>query len=156
MKTLKVLLVGESWISHSSHIKGFDHFSSSSYETGHYYLKKALEKDGTIELIHMPSHLATEEFPYTLDGLDKYDVIILSDIGSSSLLLNRKVFVDGEVSPNRLTLINEWVKRGGGFCMAGGYLSFGGFSGSAKYHHTPIEPILPVDVYPYDDKSRST
>lgn len=152
MNKINVLLVGESWITHSSHIKGFDHFPTSNYETGHYYLKKALEKIGNINLVHLPSHQATEEFPDSLDGLKEYDVIMLSDIGSNSLLLNRKVFLEGEVAPNRLKLISEWVSNGGGFCMAGGYLSFGGFQGAAKYHNTPIEPILPVDVYPYDDR----
>jgi len=88
MNKINVLLVGESWISHSSHIKGFDHFSGSNYETGHYYLNKALEKNGNINLIHLPSHLATEEFPDSLEGLKEYDVIMLSDIGSNSLLLN--------------------------------------------------------------------
>jgi uncharacterized membrane protein len=153
MKEVSILLVGESWITHGSHIKGFDHFSNSIYETGHHYLKTALEKaSGKFILEHMPSHLATENFPETIEELNKYDVVIFSDIGSNSLLLSKKVFIEGKTAPNRLKLVKEWVEAGGGFCMCGGYMSFGGFQGAAKFHRTPIEEILPVDIFPYDDR----
>jgi len=152
MGNIRVLLVGESWISQGTHIKGFDYFSSSAYETGHFYLQAALDKAGKFELEHMPSHIAAEAFPESLDDLRKYDVIIFSDIGSNTLLLSRKVFVEGKTAPNRLRIVKEWVEEGGGFCMCGGYLSFGGFQGTAKYHKTPIEEILPVSIYPYDDR----
>jgi uncharacterized membrane protein len=36
--------------------------------------------------------------------------------------------------------------------MVGGYLSFQGINGSARYHGTPIEEILPVEIHPYDDR----
>ena len=132
--------------------KDFDHFSTSNYETGHYYLKKALEKNKNINLIHLPSHQATEEFPDSIEDLKEYDVIMLSDIGSNSLLLNRKVFVEGEVAPNRLKLISEWVSNGGGFLYGRWLPLICWLPRGCKYHNTPIEPILPVDVYPYDDR----
>jgi uncharacterized membrane protein len=49
-------------------------------------------------------------------------------------------------------MVAEFVERGGGFVMVGGYLSFAGFNGIARYHGTIIEEILPVDVFPYDDR----
>ena len=152
MKKTRILLVGESWVSHGSHIKGFDHFSTSMFETGDFYLKAVFESSPKFEYIHMPSHEATENFPESIEGLRKYDVIIFSDVGSNSLLLSRKVFIEGKTAPNRLNLIKQWVAEGGGFCMCGGYLSFGGFQGSAIYHHSSIEEILPVDILPYDDR----
>jgi uncharacterized membrane protein len=152
MKKIRVLLVGESWISVGSHHKGFDHFSSGTYETGNAYLQKAFDASTFIECTHMPSHLASEAFPETLEELRKYDVVILSDIGSNTLLLSRKVFVEGKTAPNRLRLIQSWVGEGGGFCMCGGYLSFSGIQSSAKYYRTPIEEILPVQIYPFDDR----
>jgi uncharacterized membrane protein len=79
-------------------------------------------------------------------------VIILSDIGSNSLLLPPQVFAQGRRFPNRLKLLREWVHRGGGLMMAGGYLSFQGFQGKANYHRTPLEEALPVDIDPYDDR----
>ncbi|MGE0075886.1 MAG: glutamine amidotransferase [Sphaerochaetaceae bacterium] len=152
MKMVKVLLVGESWMSVSTHHKGFDHFSSATYETGHYFLKKAFDESKFIEYTHMPAHEAAERFPETLEELYPYDVVILSDIGANTLLLSRKVFIEGHIAPNRLRLINDWVSKGGGLCMCGGYLSFAGFQASAKYFRTPIEEVLPVQIYPFDDR----
>jgi uncharacterized membrane protein len=152
MENIKVLLVGESWMSQSTHHKGFDYFSSSTYETGHAYLLEAFKEDGGIECIHLSGHEASEKFPETLEELQQYDVVILSDIGSNSLLLSRKVFLEGQRAPNRLSLIKEYVNSGGGFCMAGGYLSFAGIESKAKYFRTPIEEILPVSIYPFDDR----
>ena len=36
--------------------------------------------------------------------------------------------------------------------MFGGYLSFQGINGVARYKNTPIERILPVNILPYDDR----
>ncbi|MCF7945562.1 MAG: glutamine amidotransferase [Spirochaetia bacterium] len=49
-------------------------------------------------------------------------------------------------------MLKQWVGEGGGFCMYSGYLSFAGFQAAAKYYRTPIEEILPVDIYPFDDR----
>lgn len=152
MKPIKVMLVGESWFSESSHHKGFDHFSSGIYETGQEHMRNALEADKEIEYTHLAGHLAGEEFPSSIEELSRYDVIILSDIGANSLLLSRRVFVEGKTSVNRLQLIREWVKGGGALCMCGGYLSFAGIQASAKYFRTPIEEVLPVDIYTFDDR----
>ena len=40
----KVLLAGESWMSFTTHVKGFDTFYTSVYETGEKFLKAALEE----------------------------------------------------------------------------------------------------------------
>ncbi len=69
---IRVLCVGESWISHDQYHKGFDYFSSSAYETGHFYLQAALDKAGEFEL-YMPSHIASEAFPESIDDLRKYE-----------------------------------------------------------------------------------
>jgi uncharacterized membrane protein len=62
------------------------------------------------------------------------------------------VWIDGEVFPNRLDLVKEYVEQGGSFMMVGGYLSFQGINGSARYRQTAIEKILPVSILPYDDR----
>ncbi len=152
MKTIRVLLAGESWVSVSTHHKGFDYFSSGMYETGHGFLKKALEDSEYIEYTHIPGHLVSEQFPESMEELSKYDVVILSDVGANTLLLSRKVFLEGKPSVNRLRLLKEWVGQGGSLCMCGGYLSFSGIQGAAKYYRTPLEEILPVDIYTFDDR----
>ena len=42
----KVLLAGESWMMYTTHVKGFDAFYTSKYETGEKWLKAALEEGG--------------------------------------------------------------------------------------------------------------
>ena len=48
--------------------------------------------------------------------------------------------------PNRLAVIEQYVRDGGGLLMIGGYLSFAGIEGKARYHDTPVEAALPVVI----------
>lgn len=146
----KVLLVGESWISYSVHVKGFNFFPTAFYEEGLAPLREAL--DGFAELTHMPAHLAATEFPSKLEDLRAYDVVLFSDIGSDTLLLHPDTFLHLKATPNRLRLVQEYVEQGGGFGMIGGYMSFGGYEGKAHYHGSAIEEILPTEIAPYDDR----
>jgi uncharacterized membrane protein len=151
MSKIRVLLVGESWVSSSTHLKGWDFFSSTVYETGVEYLEKALVGAG-FDFEHMPSHVAAREFPLIEKDLEDYDVLILSDIGANTLLLHPDTWVKGQATPNRLKLVGEWVRKGGGLAMCGGYYSFAGIYGAAKYYRTPIETILPVSIHCFDDR----
>jgi uncharacterized membrane protein len=151
MADIRVLLAGESWVSTTTHLKGFDFFSTTSYDTGLFYLQSALTSAG-MSFTHLPNHLADVQFPTTLDGLSQYDVIILSDIGSNTLLLHPDTFLRGRSTPNRLKLLQEWVGQGGGLAMCGGYYSFAGIYGAARYHRTPVETVLPVTILPHDDR----
>jgi uncharacterized membrane protein len=146
-----VLLVGESWVSTSTHIKGFDFFSSSLYAIGGDFLISALQKQG-IQMKHLPGHEAAKDFPFKLEDLQRFDVVILSDVGANTLLLPPETFLEGKRVPNRLELIKEYVLRGGGLVMAGGYLSFQGIYGAARYSKSPIEDVLPVALLPVDDR----
>ena len=147
----RVLLAGESWISATSDVKGFDAIDRSQLEIGARPLLEALRAEQH-EVTHLPSHAVAADFPATLEALDAYDVVILSDIGANSLLLHPQVFAHGRPFPNRLALLADWVRRGGGLMMAGGYLSFQGFQAKANFHATPIEDVLPVEILPYDDR----
>jgi len=151
MAKIKFLLAGESWVSNSTHYKGWDFFSSTVYETGVEYLEKAFDNTD-IEMIHMPSHLAAKEFPLSLDALRQYDVICLSDIGANTLLLHPDTWLAGKSTPNRLKLLVEWVQKGGGLMMCGGYYSFAGIYAGAKYYRSPLETILPVNIHTLHDR----
>ena len=54
---MRVLLAGESWISNSTHYKGFDSFSSTTFETGaDHFIADAASQGITVEqlsLIHI-------------------------------------------------------------------------------------------------------
>lgn len=148
---MKVLFAGESWVINSTHIKGFDQFTETKYGEGGKWLIEALEGAG-IEVDYMPCHIAAERFPTTLEEMEEYDVIILSDIGSNTLLLTEDVFAKGKRMPNRLQLVKEFVENGGGFAMMGGYMTFQGIDGKGKYAHTVIADILPVRMMESDDR----
>lgn len=147
----KVLLAGESWISATTEFKGFDSFTSTKLEIGCAEFIASLEKAGH-QVTHLCGHAVPEHFPWTIDELNRYDVVILSDIGSNSFLLPPRVFDKGQQIPNRLDLLRQWVGAGHGLMMAGGYLSFSGLEGKAHYHGTAVEEVLPVSISPYDDR----
>lgn len=146
-----VLLVGESWVSSSTHFKGFDQFGSVTFHTGAKRFVAGMEKLGH-SVTYMQAHDAAEQFPTDLEGLSDYDVIILSDIGANTLLLHPDVWLRGERVPNRLSVIEEWTRQGGGLVMIGGYFSFQGIDGRARWRNTPVENALPVRCLPYDDR----
>jgi uncharacterized membrane protein len=147
----KILIAGESWVKHISHIKGFDIFTSCEYETGVTWLKEALEKGG-YEVVHLPGHDVQDLFPGTPKELAKYAAVVLSDIGANSLQLAGRTFNRSEVFPDRTESIKTYVENGGGFCMIGGYLSFSGIDAKARYGQTAIGDILPVKVLDRDDR----
>lgn len=151
---MRVLLAGESWVSAATDFKGFDDFTHTQVEIGCAELLEALRNNGH-DVTHMYSHDVAKQFPESRDGLADYDVVILSDVGANTLLLHPDVFGRGTPRPNRLHVLAEWVRAGGGLAMAGGYLSFQGFQGKANYHGTAIEDILPVEILPYDDRQET-
>ncbi|MBA3450225.1 MAG: cytoplasmic protein [Chloroflexia bacterium] len=150
-KPRRILLAGESWIMHTIHEKGVDSFTTTDYGTGHQWLQAALEA-GDWSVDFLPNHLAPAAFPTTMDELQGYDVVILSDIGANSLLLSPDTFVRSLSAPNRLVLLRDWVAAGGGLVMVGGYLTFQGIEGKGQYAGSPIEEALPVTIHRYDDR----
>ena len=148
---INVLLAGESWISNSTHYKGFDSFNSVTFHTGHGPLMKALA-GSEINLTFMPGHEVAENFPSDLKSLNKFDVVIISDIGANSLLLPASTWLSSQRQPDRLELLAEWTANGGGLAMMGGYLSFQGIEGKAFYAGSAVERVLPVQISRFDDR----
>lgn len=146
----RALLVGESEILHEIRHKGFDSFHMTSTHSDAGPFLAALRAQGH-EVDWMSTERASEEFPFDQTGLADYDVVILSDVGSNTLLLPRAVH-EGVPRPNRLEVLREWVFGGGALLMCGGWMSFAGMHGAARYHRTPAERALPVSILPYDDR----
>lgn len=147
----RILIAGESWMSYTTHVKGFDAFYTSTYEEGVKWLQDALIQGG-YEVDFMPNHKASAEFPSTMESLSRYDALFLSDIGSNTLLISDKTFIHSQCMPNRCDLIKNYVLGGGGFCMVGGYLSFSGIDGKARYGQTAVAEVLPVRIFDADDR----
>jgi uncharacterized membrane protein len=147
----RVLLAGESWIMHTIHQKGFDDFRTTAYGEGHQWLSGAL-KSGGFEVDYLPNHVANEKFPLTVEELSAYGAVLLSDIGANTLLLHPDTFVKSVSLPNRLVSIRDYVARGGGLVMVGGYLTFQGIDAKGRYAGSPVEEALPVTMLTVDDR----
>ena len=113
LKSRPALLVGESWMTVTTHHKGFNHFVSGGYETGLAWFRGAMEERG-VEFVHMPAHEAAEDFPLEQGGLEEYGAVTLSDVGADTLLLHPRTWLHGERTPNRVRLIAEYVEGVGG------------------------------------------
>lgn len=147
----KVLLVGESWVTYSQHIKGFDSFFTSRYEEGVQWIRAAIQKAG-YQFDYISNTYAAEKFPCKAEDLAQYDAVFLSDIGSNTLLLTDQCFMRGQQGTNRMELLRDYVLAGGGLCMIGGYMSFTGIDAKARYGSTALAEVLPVRCLDIDDR----
>jgi len=126
-------------------------FTESSYHEAVGVLTDAFQSEG-VETAHMPCHVAATDFPSTVEEITQYDAVVLSDIGYNTLAVPPATFSDFERVPNRLQLIEDYVRGGGGLLMIGGYLSFQGINGKGGYRGTPVERTLPVSLEQFDDR----
>ena len=148
---IRVLVIGESWVKHTVHMKGFDQFHTTEYEEGGGAFLDSLA-DAGFEVTYIRAHEVSARFPTTLDELSLHDVVVLSDIGANSFLLTDDVFLRSEPSVNRLSLLSDYVRRGGGLVMIGGYMSFSGIDGRARFGMSPLADVLPVATLNHDDR----
>jgi uncharacterized membrane protein len=148
---LRVLVVGESWIKHTVHLKGFDQFHSTEYEEGAGVFLGALETSG-FEVTYIRAHEISSRFPKTREELDRFDAVVVSDVGANSFLLCDETFLRSEITVNRLSLLAEYVGSGGGLIMVGGYMSFTGIDGRARFGMSPLAAAMPVVMLDHDDR----
>jgi len=81
----KILIVGESVYKIHTHFKGF-----ASYETG--YASLGLDNfisrfaDSGLEITFMPNQEVSHRFPSSIEAMQKYDAIVISDAPADSFL----------------------------------------------------------------------
>ena len=150
--TAKVLVAGESWVKHTVHMKGFDQFHSTEYEEGGGAFLESLAEAG-IDVTYVRAHEISGKFPRDRAALEAYDAVVLSDIGANSFLLSDETFLRSEVTTNRLAELSAYVEGGGGLVMIGGYLSFSGIDGRARFGQSPLAGVLPVTMPDRDDRA---
>ena len=105
------------------------------------YLREALESGG-YEVTYVPNHHAQDGLPFTGQEYAAYDAVILSDIGSNTLLLPSATFGRSEKRPNRCQAIRDYVLDGGALVMIGGYMSFTGIDAKARYGSTALADVF--------------
>lgn len=145
------LFAGESWNTYATHTKGTTAYTTAGYAEGATELIDGLRSNGH-QVNYLPNHEVVEGFPYSASDLSKFDAVILSDVPADALLLPKAVFVDGQRRPNRFKALKEYVGQGGALLMIGGYMSFAGFEGRARYAATSIADIMPVEIAGVDDR----
>lgn len=150
MQKTKILFAGESAVISTTHTKGMDSFTHHSYgEAARYILPKLREND--IDIDYLPCHDVMAKFPLSVEELKQYQCVVTSDLGSNSLLFHPNVLRSTRM-PNRLEVLREYVRGGGGFLMIGGYMSFAGVENKARFHDTELEEMMPVEILDHDDR----
>jgi len=154
MTQINVLYVGDSETVISRYAVGADVFEQSYFNDNGRYLRNALAGHAGITVRHIIPANVPSEFPTTDEELAAYDVVIFSDVGYNSMIFYPGLTPPYQypLGPDRCQLVADFVARGGGFVMVGGYLSFAGLNGIARYHGTVIEEALPVTIAPHDDR----
>jgi uncharacterized membrane protein len=158
MEKIKVLYVGDSEIVLSKYIVGADSFEQANYNDNAHFFRDAMATLPYIELRHINPHDVPYQFPKSMEELEKYDVLIFSDVGYNSMIFyaGLKPPYEYPLGPDRVKMVKEFVEKGGGFVMSGGYLSFAGINAIGRWHNTPVEEILPVSISPHDDRIEAT
>lgn len=147
----RILVAGESSVTYHVHHKGITTYGEASHAVELGRFLEALEAGGW-QTDHIPNHTAAKTFPASAEALAPYGVVVLSDITSDTLLLHPDTTVRGERTPDRLRLIGEHVDGGAGLLMIGGYMSFSGIEGKARYQATRLRDVLPVEMLGIDDR----
>lgn len=155
MQPVKVLYVGDSEVVLNRYLVGVDVIEQSYFNDNGRFFREAFKDDPSVEVRHITPHGVGTEFPRTLDELKAYDVLIFSDVGYNSM-----IFYPGLIppyvyplGPDRLGMVRQFVAGGGGFLMVGGYLSFAGINGIARWFETEIERLLPIEILRHDDRA---
>lgn len=144
-----VLLAGETFMVTSTVAKGYDVSSSAMLVNGAGRFISALSNAG-LSVKQLGGEQCEAEFPRTIAGLNAFSAVVLSDVGALSILQTPEAR-QGLPGVNRLEVLRQWVHSGGGLMMAGGYSSFQGMDGMARFHGTPLEHCLPVECLPHSD-----
>lgn len=154
MEPIQVLYVGDSEVVLNRYLVGADVIEQSYFNDNGRWFRDAMANEASIKVRHITPHGVATEFPTSLHELKTYDVVIFSDVGYNSM-----IFYPGltppyvyPLGPDRVGMVREFVVQGGGFLMVGGYLSFAGLNGIARWGGTEIEEILPVSIARHDDR----
>ena len=155
MQPLKVLYVGDSEIVLNRYLVGADVIEQSYFNDNGRYFREAMASQPTVEVRHITPHGVATEFPVTLSELQAYDIVIFSDVGYNSLIFYPGLTPPYQypLGPDRIGMVRAFVEQGGGFLMVGGYLSFAGLNGIARWSGTDVETLLPVSIASQDDRA---
>jgi uncharacterized membrane protein len=146
---MHVLLAGETFSATTSVATGSEVVTTSSWTNGATAFVAALAEAG-VAVTQLGGERCGAEFPSTMEALDRYAAVIISDVGALTLLMTPATRA-GRPGVNRLELLKAYVMAGGGLMLAGGYMGFQGMFGTARFHDTAVEDVLAVRCLPHGD-----
>lgn len=157
---IRVLYAGDSGLTAGTVSAGSNFFYDQrgvSVEIAAQKILDAWRRNPRYEVTYMTGWDALAKFPETPEALAAYDVVILSDVDSDSLVLYPpERSMRAPMGPNRLKSIRDYVWRGGALLMIGGYATFTGRHNAGNYHGTPVEEALPVECLAANDDRMET
>ncbi len=155
MQPLKILYVGDSEIVLNRYLVGADVIEQSYFNDNGRFFREAMASQPMVEVRHITPHGVATQFPVKLSELKAYDVVIFSDVGYNSLIFYPGLTPPYQypLGPDRIGMVRDFVEQGGGFLMVGGYLSFAGLNGIARWSGTDVETLLPVSIATHDDRA---
>jgi len=155
---VRVLYVGDSEVVLNRYLVGADVIEQSYFNDNGKWFRDAMANVPSVKVRHITPHGVPAEFPRAADELAQYDVVIFSDVGYNSM-----IFYPGltppyvyPLGPDRVGMVRQFVEAGGGFLMVGGYLSFAGLNGIARWWDTEVANMLPVNIAHHDDRVEVT
>jgi uncharacterized membrane protein len=152
---IRILYVGDSWMTAGT----LGAFSSLTYDLRGASVENQAQRiidhwrsDPNFSVEYMTGWDALAHFPETVERIQRYDVIFLSDVESDALVLYpMERSMRAPMGPNRLKLVRDFVRAGGALAMIGGYATFTGRHNAGNYSGTPVEEALPVDCLERND-----
>jgi len=157
---IRVLYVGDSAVTAGTVSAG----SNFSYDQRGVVIENAAQRiidawrrNPRYDVTYMTGWDALAKFPETPEALKAFDVVMLSDVDSDSIVLYPgERSTRAPMGPNRLKSIRDYVWQGGALAMIGGYATFVGRHNAGNWHGTPVEEALPVDCLAIDDDRMET
>lgn len=147
---MKLLFMGESYTASHAYFRGANYVTLPEYANTGVAFANMLRDQG-FSVTHLPTHDVPALCPVHREDFAAYDAVILSDVGSDTMLTPPPAKA-GTRFPNRLDELSAYVSQGGGLLMCGGYFSFSGVGNTARYGMTPLAEALPVEILNYDDR----
>jgi uncharacterized membrane protein len=159
MSKIRVLYVGDSGTMALTYVGSPFWVEQKNLEVWNFALPllNAVKNDPEISVTYMPTWEAYKNFPKSIEELLQYDVLVLSDVEYDALIYYPEFYTTSKYGefitmPNRVKNIREFVKKGKGLAMLGGWQSFAGKYGHALWQGTPVEEALPIKMLDRDDR----
>src|SRR5437016_1869798 len=124
MKTIKVLYIGDSEVVLNRYDVGADVIEQTYLNDNGRWFREAMAAEPGVEVRHITPHAIPTEFPTNLADLNRYDVVIFSDVGYNSMIFSAGLTPPYvyPLDPDRIGMVRAFVEQGCGFIMVGGYL----------------------------------